>query len=176
MFSRFWLGLTLPLMLGAAQPENLPQGWRVFTSKEGSFSVKLPGAPEERKQRVTTATTTLDVYLFLVEAKEEGAAYVVSYSDLPADEVKPGAENKRLDLARDGAVEKARGKLRSEKKIELDGFPGRELVIETPKDVVIRMRLYAVKQRLYQAMAMGPGGFAQSKDATLFLDSLRLGK
>jgi hypothetical protein len=175
MIGRLCLGLTLPLVVGAVQPENLPPGWRVFTSKEGGFSVALPGPPAESKQRVATATGHLDVYLFLVEGKD-GTAYVVSYSDLPADEVKPGSEEKRLDFAREGAVANARGKLRTEKKVELDGCPGRELVIETDKDVVIRMRVYAAKRRLYQAMAMGPGGFSQSKDALLFLDSLRLVK
>jgi hypothetical protein len=173
MIGRLCLGLTLPLVFGAVQQENLPPGWSVYTSKEGGFSVALPGKPAENKQRVMTATGHLDVYLFVVEGKSD-AAYVVSYSDLPAAEAKAGTAEKRLDFAREGAVSNARGKLRTEKKIEIDGFPGRELIIETDKDVVIKMRIYAAKQRLYQTMAMGPGGFFQSTDATQFLDSLRL--
>jgi hypothetical protein len=169
---RLCLGLTLPLIFGAAQQENLPAGWSVFTSKEGGFSVALPGTPVESKQRVMTATGNLDVYLFVVEKGD--TACVISYSDLPAAEVKAGTIEKRLDFAREGAVDKARGKLRSEKKIELNGHPGRELVIEAEKDVVIRMRIYIAGRRLHQAMAMGPGGFSQSKDAGLFLDSLKL--
>src|SRR5436305_5088436 len=102
MLHRLCLGLTLPLLLGAAQPENLPAGWRVFTSKDGGFAVALPGAPEESKQRVLTASAALEVYLFAVDTKD--GAYVVSYCDLPADEIKRGTEAKRLDLARDGAV------------------------------------------------------------------------
>jgi hypothetical protein len=174
MLHRVCLGLTLPLALIGAQPENLPSGWRVFSSKEGGFKIALPGKPAESKQRVATATATLDVYLFVVDAKD-GGAYVVSYSDLPADDVKPGSESKRLDLARDGAVSNARGKLRNEKEIKLDGFPGRELDIETDKGQRIRMRVVAAKQRLVQAMAMGAPPFTQSKDTALFLDSLRLG-
>src|SRR5437763_13445961 len=112
MLNRLCLGLTLPLVLGAVQPENLPAGWRVFTSKEGRFSIALPGTPEEKKQRVTTATGNLDVFLFTVEGKND-SAYVTSYSDLPAGEVPPGSEEKRLDFAREGAVDRARGKLRS---------------------------------------------------------------
>jgi hypothetical protein len=45
MMGRLCLGLTLPLVLGAVQQENLPAGWSVFTSKEGGFSVALPGKP-----------------------------------------------------------------------------------------------------------------------------------
>ena len=174
MSGGLWLGLTLPLMLGAGH-ENLPAGWSVFTSKEGGFSVAVPGKPAENKQRVNTATATLEVHLFVVEGMKD-TVYVVSYSDLPAAEIKAGTAEKRLDFARDGAVNNARGKLRTEKKITLDNHPGRELIIEAEKGVVIKMRIYAVKQRLYQAMAMGSGVFTQSKDAALFLDSLRLNK
>ncbi len=175
MLIRLCLGVALPLALGAAQPENLPAGWRVFASKEGGFAVALPDAPTETKQRVRTATGHLDVYLFVVEGKD-GSAYVVTYSDLPPEEVRPGAEDKRLDFAREGAVDNARGKLRSEKKITVDGFPGRDLLIETPKDLAIRMKIIVARRRLYQAMAMGTGRFVHSKDAALFLDSLRLDK
>jgi hypothetical protein len=173
MIGRLCLGLTLPLVLNAVQDENLPAGWSVYTSKDGGFSVALPGKPAESKQRVMTATGHLDVHLFVVETKDD-AAYVVSYTDLPAGEIKAGSADKRLDHARDGAVDHARGKLRTEKKIELAGSPGRELIIETDKDVVIKMRIFAVKERLYQTMAMGPGAFFQSKDAGQFLDSLKL--
>lgn len=176
MLHRLYMGLTLPLLLGAAQaqPENLPTGWRVFTSKDGGFAVALPGMPEESKQRVLTASAALDVHLFAVETKE--GTYVVSYCDLPAGEIKPGSEAKRLDLARDGAVANAKGKLVSEKERKLAGNPGCELVIDGEKGQRIRMRIVAVKNRLYQAMALGPAKFAQSKDAARFLDSLRLVK
>jgi hypothetical protein len=79
MIGRLCLGLTLPLVL-AVQEENLPAGWSVYTSKDGGFSVALPGKPAESKQRVMTATGHLDVFMFVVETKDD-AAYVVSYSD-----------------------------------------------------------------------------------------------
>ena len=48
--------------------------------------------------------------------------FVVSHSDIPADELKKGDEDKRLDQACKGAVDKAGGQLRGEeKKITLDG-------------------------------------------------------
>jgi hypothetical protein len=166
------LCLALPLLLGVFQDE-LPAPWKVLTSKDGDFAAAFPGSPIEKKQRVKTATGELEVAVFVLERKDD-SIFVVSYSDMPLSEVKTGTEEKRLDFAREGAVSNARGKLRSEKKIDMDGFPGRELVIETEKDIVIRMRVFAVRQRLYQAMAMGPGRFYQSKDAGTFLDSLRL--
>jgi hypothetical protein len=177
MLNRLCVSLTLPLLFGAhgaAQTENLPAGWRVFTSNEGSFTIHLPGPPSESKQRVPTAAANLDVHLFVVETKDD-RAYVVSYCDLPAAEVKPGNEEKRLDLAREGAVTNSRGKLRSEKEYKVDGYPGRELEIDADK-TQIRMRIIVVNQRLYQVMAMGSAKVIRGKDSALFLDSFKVSK
>lgn len=165
--------LTLPLLLGAAQESP---GWKTFTSKEGGFTVSLPCTPAEERQRVQTATGHLDVVVFVAEGPNE-TSYVVGYSDLPAAEVKPGSEKRRLDFARDGAVAKARGTLRSERLFEQAGHPGRELVIEQKTGTVVRLRILVVGRRLYQIMAVGPGSVVQHRDGgTFFLDSFRLDK
>src|SRR5689334_18808893 len=84
--------LTVPLLLGAMQETA---AWKTYTSKDGGFSISLPGTPMESKQRVKTATGQLDVVLLVAEGKND-VAYVVSYSDFPPAEVKPGTEGKRL--------------------------------------------------------------------------------
>jgi len=141
----------------------------------GSFTVALPCSPTEDRQRVKTASGQLEVNVFLAEDKNN-TSYVVSYSDLPEAETKKGTEQKRLDFARDGAVAKARGKLRSEKPVELAGHPGRELVIDTDNELVVRLRIYVAGRRLYQVMAVGPGAAVLQRDGTFFLDSFRLDK
>ena len=82
--------------------------------------------------------------------------------------------DKRLDQARDGAIASVGGKKRSEEKIKLKGHPGREIVIEKDSEVVVRMRIYLVKNRLYQVMVLGNGPVFPAKDAGFFLDSFRL--
>ncbi len=163
--------LALPLLITAAQ-DGERAGWKAFVSKEGRFQVQMPTAPAEQKQRVKTATGQVEVHLFLAEGS--AATFVLSYSDFPANEVKAGDEAKRLDFARDGAVSSARGKLRSERKIDLDGVPGRELVIDGASDTVLKVRVYAAERRLYQLMAVGPGAILGSKESAAFLDSFRL--
>ena len=164
--------LALPLLIAVAQDVELA-GWKAFESKEGRFRVQMPTTPTEQKQRVKTATGQVEVFLFLAEGS--AASFVLSYSDFPEKEVKAGDEAKRLDFARDGAVNSARGKLRSEKKIDLDGVPGRELVIDNGGgDMVLKVRIYAAERRLYQLLAVGPGAILTSKEAAAFLDSFRL--
>jgi hypothetical protein len=164
--------LTLPLLLGAVQEAP---SWKSFTSKEGGFTASFPVMPEEKKQLLKTATGQMDVRVFLAEDKND-ISYVVSISDLPAKDYKKGTEEQRLDFAREGALNSSRGKLRSEKKIMLDGYPGRDLIIDAENGSVIRLRLYAVGRRLYQVLAVGPATVATSRDVTFFLDSLRLVK
>ena len=67
-----------------------------------------------------------------------------------------------------------KGKLKREKSLLLDTNPGRELTIEIEGKGMVVMRLYAVKNRLYQVMAVGPTDLVTSQDAQKFLTSLQL--
>lgn len=169
MFGPLTWSLTLPLVLGAAQVD--PE-WKVFTFKEGGFAAAFPKAPAESTQRVKAATGELKVRLYVAEGQGD-VSYVVSWTDLPAKEARKGTEQKRLDFAQGGAVSSSRGKLRSSTKRDLDGHPGRELIIDGPGESSVRVRLYVVGRRLYQVMAVGMGA-AASRQALHFLDSFRL--
>jgi hypothetical protein len=161
--------LALPLLLGAAQ-EEVPAGWKMVAPKDGGFTAAMPAAPTEKKKQVKTATGVLNVTMFIADGRND-SDFVVSYSDFPAADLKKGDVDKRLDQARDGAIASVRGKQKSEKKIELNKHPGREIVIEKDGEVVVKMRIYLVKNRLYQVMVVGN---APAKDTGIFLDSFRL--
>lgn len=165
--------ICLALLLAGGQDE------KPFTPSEGRFSVLMPSEPTKKEQQVKTATGELKVTLWIAEGKAD-SYFVVSHSDIPDKDLKKGAEEKRLDQACKGAVDSARGKLRGEEKsIKLDGkYPGREIVIEKDGEIVARMRVYLVANRLYQVMVLGNGAFFASRDkeATAFLDSFRLVK
>ena len=169
MMDRICLSLTLPLLLGAVQ-EDLPPNWKVVESTAGRFTVSMPETYTEKKQPVKTAKDTLEVVMLVAEGRND-ALFVVSYSDYPAADLKTGGVEKRLDYARDGAVSSARGKLRSEKPIMLDANPGRDIVIEKDGEIVVRTRIYLVKNRLYQVMTLGN---VPAKECATFLESFRL--
>ena len=168
--------LTLPLLLGTMQDE-LPAGWIRYAVPEGRYSVAMPTKPTESKKKITTATVQLDAVVAVAEGRLD-SYFVVSYCDYPAKELKADSIDKRLDQGARAAVENARGKLRSEKPIKLDGHPGREIVIEKDGEVIAKMRIYLVDRRLYQVMVLGSGPIfaAKEKDVGIFLDSFRLNK
>jgi hypothetical protein len=84
-----------------------------------------------------------------------------------------------LDEAWDKGVRKAGGTLKSEKEIEMDGRPGRELVVElaesrVPGGGILRSRIYLVGRTQYQAVAMSPKAKVRSGEMEAFLESFRL--
>ncbi len=150
--------------------------WKLFTSPAAGFAVKMPGLPIEQMQTVKTAAGNVEVHVFSVELEKPPVSYVVSYSALPESAVKPGSEAKRLDNARDGAVASTKGTLKSQRRILLQNYPGRELEIDLPKERRVRTRIYAVGNRLYQLLVIGPAGAKDATEAKRFLESFQLTK
>jgi hypothetical protein len=159
--------------LGAQAPAS---DWKPFSPKDGSFIILLPDTPSEAKKSIKTASGTAEVSLFEVAVKPGDGKYVVGYSEFPESSIKPGTEDKRLDHARDGALASAKGKLKREKSLLLDNSPGRELNIEIEGKAMVVLRMYAVKNRLYEIVAAGSAEFVTSKETAKFLESFKLGK
>ncbi len=153
--------------------------WKDFKSEAGAFSVQLPGTPVEKTEPVNVAKLgTINMVTYTLEQKD--GAYMAAYNDYPYGLFEQTTPDKVLDGARDGAVRNVQdGKLVSEQKIELDGNPGRDIVAEGMQQnitFVVKARIYLVKYRLYQAMAILPKEQSSSIDAAKFLDSFKLVK
>ncbi len=160
--------LTLTAAVGAADPV-----WETFTSKEGNYSISLPGKVKEKT--VDNGVTT--VRSILLEGKE--LLYTVTAADIPNVEEsskEAGFADIWLKRQRDRAVERVKGKLLKEEKITLDDkYPGRDVVIEpAEKDELVRARLVIVGKRFYLVMASGGKKAAESADADKFLKSFKI--
>jgi hypothetical protein len=166
--------LTLPLLLGAAQ-DDLPNGWVKHAPADGRYSIAMPAKPTETKRKITRKNDEIDTVIAIAEGKHD-SSFVVSYTDFPDKELKPESIEQRLDQGVKAAVENARGNLKSDKPIKLDGHPGRDIVIEKDGEVIARMRLFLVERRLYQLMVLGTDRIfaAKEKDVDTFFNSFRL--
>ncbi len=99
-------------------------------------------------------------------------SYILSVTDAPpsmgsGEQLLAGA-SAQLTAALKGA------KVTDEKKVTVNGHPGRELNVEAPGVGLIRARLIAVGQRVYQATVMGAKEFATSAAADRYLQSLKI--
>lgn len=145
----------------------------LHTSKDGKYAVKFPGKPKDTSQTVTTDIGRLKVYVTLY-AGDDGTASWVSYTDYPANAIKPDVRSKLIDGARD-ALKGRDGKLVTEKDVEFGPakLPGREVTIDRGK-LQVRVRFLIRDARLFQVAVMGSGEQVTGKDATAFLDSFEV--
>jgi hypothetical protein len=164
--------LLLPV---AAQPAGKVD-WKPFSPKDGAFTTLFPAPPEEHTKPINTPQGMLDLVYYEAEMPGRDGKLLVGFTEFAASSIKAGSEDKRLDHARDGAVASTKGKLLREKSLLLDNYPGRELEIEIEGKARVVLRLYAVKNRLYQVVVAGSPEFVASPDALKFLTSFKIAK
>jgi TonB family protein len=158
--------------------EYNPKAWKEFSSAEGRFSVLLPGTPTEKVEFHDSPVGKLEVHIFTLRTFAE---YLVMYVEYPPNIEEEGNVRAFLDRIRDGSLEGVNGTLLEEKDISFEGHPGRFMRAQIVDDHVIRVRIFVVKNRLYQVGVImrdkdAPQGILKFNEetATKFLDSFKL--
>jgi hypothetical protein len=156
-------------------PSQLPAGWVTVRSKEGGFSVAMPGKPQQQEGQVNgkLGSSTMHAYLF----NDTDALYVASWDDLRAAAdaaVDPGVAEER---ARDGMLRKASATIASDREIQVSRYLGHDFVAEgrhEEVEVVLHGRVVLAGQRMYQLMTLTPKTASRGRDVEDFLNSLVL--
>lgn len=168
--------LLLSIALFTAACERNSTATTEFISEEGQFSIDAPAPLEETQQSVQTPVGPVDIYTFTAETDE--SAYVVAYSDYPPAIVDETDPEMLLDSSRDGAISNLGGTLVSEEAIDLEGNPGRSLVISTNdaanEPATINSRIFLVENRLYQVLVVTPEDQDTQAASADFLESFDL--
>jgi len=151
--------------------------WMTFTSKDGGFSVLMPGTP------TFTATTDHTVVGAVIEnlysLETSSATFSAEYTDLPGVATFFESDDSLYDDAKEGLLKRTGGKLISYYGIEQAGITGKEIQCVIPAAGKLplqrlRARFLLKEKRLYVPSITIPGG---KKDDPLFaryLDSFRL--
>jgi hypothetical protein len=174
---------TLPLdkpgpaaQVPAPPPEKQagPAGWKVFTSKEGGYSVLLPpGKAIQSTQKSQIPGAAHEIHLNGVQLAD-GTTFVVSYSDVPPSVMQGGAEAV-LDQARKGLETLLKGaKITNETPVKVEGHPGRDFTVDLAGTGTMKKRIIVLPNRGYNLAATGPA--ASDKDIQAFFDSFKLAK
>jgi hypothetical protein len=148
--------------------------WKPFSSKEGGFTVLMPGQPTQENRRVNTEVGPIPVQAFSVVRRGE-ALYAVAYSDFPENISQNSRDVDRL-LAQvaSGFAQGAKGRLVSQQNIRLGDFPGREIRLQLNRGVIARGRLFVVNKRLYQVIVVTGQERNLTKSIEGFFKSFRL--
>jgi hypothetical protein len=151
--------------------------WKEFTSKDGGFSVSFPSSPKEMTLSQPTPLGKFDFHAFAVELPGNAGGYTVMYFDLPEAMAKqPGVTDQILNTIPQQLKSNApNANLTTEvKKITLGGHSGREFAVEMPGKGTAHVRVFLVKNRLYQVIAGGAKERLSSPDTQRFLNSFKL--
>ncbi len=159
------------MLLGAATASA--QEWKEHRSDDCRCSALFPGTPQAQTQRMPSNFGPLESKMIMLDIKNV-AFYGVAYVDYPKDATSKPQET--LNAARDGAVSKVKGTLKSENKITMNGYPGRELRIDAPGEAVLLARIYLVKERLYQTIVVTKVAQVDSPENKKFLESFKFDK
>ncbi|HLJ94684.1 MAG TPA: DUF1559 domain-containing protein, partial [Gemmataceae bacterium] len=154
-------------------------GWKEFTSKQGGFTVAFPAVPQETNISQKSPQGNVEVHLAMCTMPADQGHYQVTYTDLSEALLKQLGV---ADAARmlDNLPQQTKTLLPGAKppgemkKITLNGNPGREFTLELPGKGPVLFRVYVVKNRVYQLMAMSAKDPASSPDVQRFFDSFKL--
>ncbi len=169
------LGLAALALAHCAAPGRADDAWKSFTSKEGRFSVLMPGKPQQQKQAARAGEKSIEVHIFSAAPAVDRIVYV-TYTDHPKADVE-GKEEAFVEGTSKGNVATFKGKLVSDRKLTLGKgkHPGRDILVEMPdKKQQYRARIVLAGNRLYQVVAMGSAEFVKGKQADEYFESFKL--
>ena len=152
---------------------SLTHKWE--TVSEDGITIEMPGKPTKQSQDIPVGTGKAAGQMFTLDKGSE--AYILAYHEfgmLTNQDVDP---KRLLKGASDGAVSNIEGKVVSQRDINNGSYPGTEIVGSGSKDgkeIEFTIRLYWAKPRLIQTLYLAEKGKSNQKNATKFLDSLKI--
>ena len=156
--------------------------WFQFESDE--FKIEFPVKPNFETKKINSAFGESTMNIFSYDAskamKDENLIYMVILTEYPDSLINSDKKEILTEYFRnsvDGAVQRVKGKLISEKNIEIDGFPGREIKIDYGNGMaIINMRSYLVKNKLFVIQTITETKKDSNKSIDRFMDSFKLKK
>ena len=156
-----------------------------YLLKSDGFQIEFPKEPVSQPQMTNSEIGELKINLFICDESENkndsNLVYLTGSTVYPDSIVKiinsdkTGVLNDFFRKSVDGTVTGSKGKLLSEKVIEIDNYPGREIKVDLMEgQAVIKMRLYLVKNKLYIIEIITETSKVPNTSIDRFIDSFKL--
>lgn len=153
--------------------KGIPEGPIVFIkfeSKPGRFRILMPGRPKETPRKIRTLAGEINIRE--TSCVERDGVFQASTIQLPDKVLESDSGEKILRDAR-ARVLGAGGKLVKETEVALGPYRGHELLAETEKGNLLRVRYFFFRRHLYEILVRGPAGLVRSPDVERFFDSFQ---
>jgi hypothetical protein len=112
-------------------------------------------------------------FQFAYEVAGMDFSYAITYADFSPEQVRHVPFDQVIDAGRQGFLQKYNGVLEADKRIVLDRYPGREIIIIIPGKGKFLIRYYVVDLRLFTISISGTTASTDSKEVQTFFKSLR---
>jgi len=151
------------------------QDEKKYESKDGKYAIAFPGAPK------TEAKKAGELTLNTAAVESKGVAYLVIYSDLPAETVKASKAEDILDNGVKGLVDNFKAKVTKTTPTTFgkEKYPARNVTAELKVDATVlrlRVQIVLVNNRVYQVLAVGGADGVAGAATEKFFDSLEIRK
>jgi hypothetical protein len=154
--------------------QSMPE-WKLFSSRQGGFSVLMPGSPkEETELKDFPVVGKGETHLFILA--HESGVYIASYLEIPGlarqDQSFCDSFGKGfLKTIGEATAKGAGGKVVSETDILFGRAPGKEILMQTSGGVATA-RAYFIRRHGYELIA-APAAGADAGNVKKFLDSFK---
>jgi hypothetical protein len=146
------------------------------TISEDGFSLSMPGKPSKNDDTVPSAAGPLALRMYTLSKGYEG--YITGYTEYPDMVFNASEPEDLMDGAQQGAISNVEGEVSSQRKITVNGHPGREIVGTSPsKNIGFTARVILARPRMYMLVYTQYDKTKQmSADGKRFLDSFQITK
>jgi len=168
---------TAPQTGSGGSGSTVPAGWQEFTPPDGSFSVLMPGTPQEDRSTSQSGSGQIETVSFLIEASSGSVAYAVSYTDFPPDFLASIDNRELLNLAVEQQMQQRDFTIMGQHDITMDGHAGVEFTATGTIEGLAstaKSRVYMVNNRFYMLICVAANEYYSEADANRFLESFTL--
>lgn len=155
------------------------KAWKEFSSRDGGFSVLLPGTPVAHTQTSEYDGGKVEAHVFAWRGTYSG--YGVTYFDVPRGGDGTKTASDFLAGGVDAVARQAGAQLLERKDVNLGEYPGQYYRVRAATGLVMLGKMFAVKNRLYMLnVSMTDKGApdlilkSRERNAATFLDSFKL--
>jgi hypothetical protein len=149
--------------------------WQAVASTEAGFQALMPGTPQIERETHETPAGKIELLKFVVEPVGKKELYMITSLRFPNDVSRElGGTEGLLELGRQDLLAASQGQVQTEKQIVLAGCLGLELEIVPPMGAIIKSRVFATENQIYQVGVHTARMRLESDDVRKYLDSFRL--
>ena len=158
------------------------EDWYLLESS--SYTILFPKKPTASTQKVDSKvgqlTMNLNIYEIPENEKDDNYVYLLNETSYPDSVINSDMKDKLNEFyekAIEGSVNSVKGKLLTEKTIQVGEYPGREVLIDYPAGgAIVKLRLVLVKNIVYLIEVMTDAKKVANESSEKFFNSFQLKK